>query len=43
VSVPFVLGLSESAWTGLLTITPVVLVTALLLWIFMAVHSSTEK
>jgi hypothetical protein len=30
----FVVGLSTSAWTGLLTITPVVLVAALLLWLF---------
>jgi hypothetical protein len=28
----FVVGLSQSVWTGLLTITPVVLVAALLLW-----------
>jgi hypothetical protein len=27
-------GLSTSAWTGLLTITPVLLVAALLLWLF---------
>lgn len=30
----FVLGLSKSAWTGLLTTTPVVLVALLLLWLF---------
>jgi hypothetical protein len=34
VSEIFVVGLSKSAWTGLLTITPMVLVAALLLWLF---------
>jgi hypothetical protein len=30
----FVVGISKAAWTGLLTVTPVVLVVALLLWLF---------
>jgi hypothetical protein len=38
VSVIFVLGLSESAWTGLLTVTPAVLVAALLLWFYATAH-----
>lgn len=42
-TVAFVLGLSESAWTGLLSVTPVVLVAALLVWFYATVHSSTEK
>ncbi|MDQ1381457.1 MAG: hypothetical protein QOJ71_2176 [Actinomycetota bacterium] len=42
-SVSFVLGISESAWTGLLTVTPVVLVAALLVWFYATVHSSGEK
>jgi hypothetical protein len=31
-SVICVLGLSDAAWTGLLTVTPAVLVAALLVW-----------
>jgi hypothetical protein len=34
VSVVFVLGFSRSAWIGVLTITPAVLVTGLLLWLY---------
>jgi hypothetical protein len=33
-SVIFVVGLGKSAWTGILTIAPVVVVAALLLWFF---------
>jgi nucleoside recognition membrane protein YjiH len=34
VSTILVLGMSESAWIGLLTVTPVVIVAALLIWFF---------
>jgi hypothetical protein len=34
VSIVFVFGFSRSAWIGVLTITPAVLVTGLLLWLY---------
>ncbi|MDQ1481267.1 MAG: hypothetical protein QOI44_2128 [Actinomycetota bacterium] len=33
-SIVFLLGFSRSAWIGVLTITPALLVTGLLLWLY---------